>query len=341
MPFRRSLAAASGRPSQRRGFSLVELLVVIGIIGVLVALLIPAVQFARAAGRRTACANNLRQLALATLNYESAKNHLPPGSVSKEYAADPSHEWTFYRWSALASATPYLENTAIYNSLDLSLPLYGKSFVIPPENTQAVRTVVAEFLCPADEFRVLNPNFAPTNYAACGGTGINGGTPRDTDGAFFVNSHTKLGQITDGTSKTALFSESVLGYAQAGNHDVQAEYKFAFLAPITDSLCNSSMQWNVSDPRGFSWANGEFRCGLYNHRMTPNSATPDCMGVQVTGDVTTRYTPYGWRAARSRHAGGVNVTFADGSLQFVADAVELDVWKAMATIAGGESSGSQ
>ena len=96
----------------------------------------------------------------------------------------------------------------------------------------------------------------------------------------------------------------------------------------------------ASDPRGFAWVNGEFRCGLYNHRDTPNSATPDCMGVQLGGGVKLQFTPFGWRAARSNHSGGVNVMLADGSLRFVGDEVEADVWSALATIAGGETGGS-
>ncbi len=320
-------------------FSLVELLVVIGIIGVLTALLIPAVQSSRAAASRTSCANNLRQLGIAAQNHESALGFFPAGSVAKEFPAEPTAAWTFYRWSALAMLTPYLENTAAYNALNLSVPLYGSNFEVRPENTNAVKTWVAEFLCPADEIRMLNEDFAPTSYAACGGTGANGGTPRDTDGVFFTNSQTRVGQITDGTSKTALFSESILGDPRTGNHDPQTEYKFSFLAPLTDALCNGANQWNVSDPRGFAWVNGEFRCALYNHRTPPNSTTPDCMGVTIGGTVETRYTPYGWRTARSRHPGGVNLALADGALRFVDDSIEPAAWQALSTMAGDDTIG--
>jgi prepilin-type N-terminal cleavage/methylation domain-containing protein/prepilin-type processing-associated H-X9-DG protein len=318
------------------GFSLVELLVVIGIIGVLVALLLPAIQMSRAAASRSSCGNNLRQLGIAALNHESARGYFPSGSVAKEFPADPQHVWTFYRWSALAELTPYLENTAVYNALDLSVPLYGSNFGVRPENAEAVKIFVPEFICPSDEPRRLDEEFAPTSYAACAGSGAGGGTPRETDGVYFINSHTRVRQISDGTSKTASFSESILGNPQPSNHDSQTEYKFSFLAPVSDALCNGSVQWNVSDPRGFSWANGEFRCALYNHKMTPNSTTPDCIGVQIGGAAPTKYTPYGWRAPRSRHSNGVNVLMADSSLQFIADEIDPTLWQAQSTIAGDE-----
>ena len=321
---------------RRCGFSLVELLVVIGIIGALTALLIPAVQSSRTAASRTACANNLRQLGLAAHHHVSARGYFPPGSVAKEFPADPQHAWTFYRWSALAQLTPYLENTAIHDALDLTVPLYGSTFAVRPENAEGVRAFVAEFICPADEVRRLNEEFGPTSYAACTGTGAKGGSPREADGVAFINSEITIAQISDGTSKTALISESILGDPRPNNHDPQTEYKFSFLAPLSEALCSGTVQWNVSDARGFAWANGEYRCALYNHRLAPNSPTPDCIGVQIGGPVQTRYTPFGWRAARSRHAGGVNLLLADGSLQFVADEIDLEVWRAVSTIAGDE-----
>ena len=109
-------------------------------------------------------------------------------------------------------------------------------------------------------------------------------------------------------------------------------------APVSEAICNATAQWNYSDPRGFAWVNGEYRCGLYNHHETPNSEVADCMGVQIGGGIKLLYTPYGWRAARSNHPGGVNVLLADGSLRFVADDVDAAVWKDLATIAGGERS---
>ena len=111
-------------PARSAGFTIVELLVVIAIIGVLIALLLPAVQSAREAARRTQCLNNLKQLGVALHNYVSAEKHFPPGSVAKAYPAQPTHPETFYRWSSLAHLLPYMENQSVRDLLDLSLPLY-------------------------------------------------------------------------------------------------------------------------------------------------------------------------------------------------------------------------
>jgi hypothetical protein len=318
-------------------FSLVELLVVIAIIGALVALLLPAIQSSRGAASRTSCANNLRQIGLAAQNYVSAKKHFPTGSVAKEFPAQPFVAWTLYRWSALAELLPYMENASAYDALDLSVPLYGANFKVRPENVEAVKTVVAEYLCPADIRQPVSTEFGPTNYAMNAGSGIGGGTPRDTDGVCYMNSQVTPAKIIDGMSKTALASESRLGQPQTGTyHDPQTEYKFAFGSPLSDTVCAAANQWNMSDPRGFAWVNGEFRCALYNHYYLPNSSTPDCMGVQLGGGTQVQFTPYGWRTARSAHPGGVNLINADCSLQFLHDDVDQIIWRGMSTIAGSE-----
>ena len=130
-------------PRVRAGFTLVELLVVIAIIGILVALLLPAVQAAREAGRRASCQNNLKQLGLGVHNFESARKKLPTGSESDPFPGNPSHPYNFYRWSVLAHLTPYLEQSNAYNTIDLSTPLYPPGYQITPQNAVAASLLVA------------------------------------------------------------------------------------------------------------------------------------------------------------------------------------------------------
>jgi prepilin-type processing-associated H-X9-DG protein len=111
-----------------------------------------------------------------------------------------------------------------------------------------------------------------------------------------------------------------------------------FTAPLIDAACNRPFYYNFTDLRGFSWANGEYRTTLYNHARRPNDPALDCLAAQMSSaDLARMYAGYGWRAARSRHPGGVNVALADGAVRFVEDGVDPAVWKAAATRAGGEA----
>jgi prepilin-type N-terminal cleavage/methylation domain-containing protein/prepilin-type processing-associated H-X9-DG protein len=339
----------------RRGFTLIELLVVIAIIGVLVALLLPAVQAAREAGRRASCLNNLKQLGLAIHNYHGVYKRLPVGSESHAYPGNPSHPYNFYRWSLLAHLTPFLEQSNAYNTIDLNTPLYPPGYQITQQNAIAASLVVPLFLCPSDKQQPVSKftdaggashDWGPTNYAGCTGTGVGGGQSFDTDGTFFINSKTSFASLTDGTSNTLAMSESVLGEgpesaptSAVATVDPRTMYLFAGAGPLTDSGCAGAPQINNSNRRGFSWVNGEIRCGLYNHYYPPNHKLPDCMGYSTTSDLATMYTGYGWRTARSWHAGGVNGLMADGSATFFANAIDLNTWRALATRAGGEAVG--
>ncbi|MCY2968031.1 MAG: DUF1559 domain-containing protein [Planctomycetota bacterium] len=332
---------------RRAGFTLIELLVVIAIIGILVALLLPAVQQAREAARRTQCKSNLRQLALAIQNFEGSMRKLPVGSESKEFPAAPTFPHNFYRWSLLAHLTPHLEQSNVYNAIDLKVPLYAPpAFAVAPQNVLAVSTVVPLFLCPSDSSVKVHDSFAPTNYAGCAGSGVGGGTPfidEGVDGAFFVNSEIRFADFRDGSSNTVILSESVLGTGPTSTKDPtevqkspESVYRFVGGAPLTDSACEGATNWNLSDRRGFSWANGEYRCTLYNHYYPPNAKTPDCLGVTFNPQPSRMYTGYGWRTARSRHTGGVHVALGDGSVRFVSDNINFDTWRSLSTRSGRE-----
>lgn len=340
------------RPARSPAFTIVELLVVIAVIGVLVALLLPAIQSAREAARRTQCLNNLKQLGIALHNYVSAEKHFPPGSVAKTYAGEPSHPQTFYRWSSLAHLLPYMENQSVRDLLDLSLPLYmpGAGYPIADRNKSGVAQVLREFLCPSDLGQPVKTQWGPTNYVACAGSGAGGGTPFDTDGVFYVNSATTLAKISDGSSHTAMMSESLLGEDTQMNPNTgfaganpERSYKFSLgfspIPDLTDARCDATKNFNSTmsngnDPRGFAWCSGEYRCALYNHHYVPNAAEYDCI-TSVTVDPTIPpkklYSAYGWRTARSAHPNGVNVLFADGSVRFIANEIALRVWRGMST----------
>ena len=337
---------------RRPGFTLIELLVVIAIIAVLIGLLVPAVQKVREAANRISCTNNLKQIGLALHNYHGARRKFPPaftGVPKPPYDQLPTY---FFSWSVLAELNPYLEQTNIYNKMDLNQPIYvPPNYDVSAANQFAVEQLVPIFLCPSDKMQPLGggyglPTIGPTNYAACNGTGTtNGGpplgSPWNSDGVFRAQLGTRIADITDGTSNTAAMSESTLGEGPEGPSGPipgKPETVYAYLKPpakLTESACASADMWNVDRRRGFMWATGEIRCASYNHYYPPNPATYDC----VTNDYTPGpgiNTAVGFRAARSRHPGGVNLLLADGSVRFVENGISLDTWRKLATRAGDE-----
>ena len=330
----------------RAGFTIIEILVVVAIFGLLVSLLLPTVQVAREAARRTQCSSNLRQIALAAANHVAIEKRFPLGSESRRWDDRPNFPHQYFRWSVLAHLAPYYEETDLLQSLDLTVPLYisFNPALVAPQNKPIVKLTVPLFLCPSDRRLAVAEDFGPANYVGCTGSGLDG-TPFSTDGLFFVNSSVRPHEIADGLSKTVAFSESILGEGETDTTDSafanpDTAYAFVMRAPLTDPICRAAARWNKEDLRGFSWANGEYRTTLYNHARRPNDPEIDCIGVVMsTSDKARLYAAYGWRAARSRHAGGVNVVMADGSGQFVGDSVDPAVWKALATRAGGEAAG--
>jgi prepilin-type N-terminal cleavage/methylation domain-containing protein/prepilin-type processing-associated H-X9-DG protein len=318
------------KKSRRSAFTLIELLVVIAIIAILIALLVPAVQKVREVAARMQCANNLKQIGLALHNYESVHKYLPASHWRKVWPPDPSNPQGHFRWSCLAQLTPYIEQDGVYRGLDMAVPLYGGGSLQPaavpfPQNLPALSVVIPAFLCPSDITRVVKPDMGPTNYVACVGSRIDGDAALG-DGMFFQNSAVRLVEVTDGTSNTVAFSESTLGIGgpnQTGSAgDERLFYKQ--VTNLSQADCNSSTTL-VTD-RGFLWADGAYNVGLYNHVLPPNSSTMDCV----------RHSNPAWKTARSRHPGGVNALFGDGSVHFLRDTIQLATWQALGTRAGGD-----
>jgi prepilin-type N-terminal cleavage/methylation domain-containing protein/prepilin-type processing-associated H-X9-DG protein len=340
--------------SLRRGFTLIELLVVIAIIAILIGLLLPAVQKVREAAARIQCSNNLKQLGLAMHNFESANGRLPSaylGQVPPQYTGYPAY---FFSWSAFAQMNPYLEQTAIYNHMDLTQPMYdpNNGYNISTADQFVVQQTVKLFLCPSDKAAPVEPNptygvptLGPTNYAVCVGDGASPGaspgSPWNSDGMFEAQTGFRLTDVTDGLSSTAMLSESLLGDGTENGGppatpSPQTVYAYAGFGPLLSaSACASASQYNVSNYRGFSWATGEMRCASYNHYYTPNSPQYDC----VCNEGATTPTPFesdAFRSARSRHTGGVNLTLGDGSVRFVSNGIGITAWRALATRSGQE-----
>ncbi|MGE5757176.1 MAG: DUF1559 domain-containing protein [Planctomycetaceae bacterium] len=336
----------------RRGFTLIELLVVIAIIAVLIALLLPAVQAAREAARRMQCNNNLKQISIALHNYHSTLNCFPVGFLYPTNTTGLPAPALHYRWSVLAQMSPYMEQSNIYNALNMNWPIAAGPDGSPPwapfpANTTVMAAKVNFFLCPSDGAQppttlpggVLS---GPTNYHFCSGDGspssANQGDAGEiirANGVFVLGPAQSIATIVDGTSGTAAASEQLLGPAsggassQSGATPMPQDIRRAGAvtsAPLTDSGCAAPTGWRLD--KGNGWWDGDYRSTLYNHYLTPNAKAYDCWGG-------VPHNP-AFKAARSNHPGGANVLFCDGHVQFVKDSVNLTTWRGLATRNGGE-----
>jgi prepilin-type N-terminal cleavage/methylation domain-containing protein/prepilin-type processing-associated H-X9-DG protein len=299
---------------KRTGFTLVELLVVIAIIGILIALLLPAVQAAREAARRMQCTSNLKQVGLAILTYENTHAMLPKGTSCT--AQCKGH-------SALTLLLSYIEQRELYDEYDFELRLYDAV------NLRVTKHHIPTYICPSDNAmgRVMNTHFARSNVVVCFGSKTAGVSSTDwtTDGAFQNDKCKKMRDIIDGTSCTAIAGEVL-----AGRDD------------------NYSDDHNF-DARGV-WSEGtSMGAYAYTHLHTPNSSVGDALFIAsfqrncVPEDNmpcsdsagNTYYNEYA--SARSLHPGGVNIAFADGHVSFYTNEVDWRLWQALSTIAGGET----
>lgn len=344
------------------GFTLVELLVVIAIIGILIGMLLPAVQQVRAAARRVQCANNIRQIALAVHNYESAHMKFPVNQVGPGIA-DGSGGFGSGYYSWLVPILPQLEQGNVHNLFDLRTNNgTADGFRIDSDhpNAAAVSTIVPVFLCPSDDASESNEvlgtaNPAPGNYMGNAGwpsyatgyadersyPGIHNGAialinPANPI-AWHGSSEVGFAQLSDGSSNTALASERLVqsgnsaAAVRAGDIRLQSKHipeRAEPLGEIAEEMEASHSHVFESAHIGRSWSTGwSLAAPIYFHVQTPNTNVGHYNTSADEGDFVS--TP------SSQHPGGVNVALADGSVHFVSNDINREVWWAV----GGRNDG--
>jgi prepilin-type N-terminal cleavage/methylation domain-containing protein len=369
------------RRQQRRGaFTLVELLVVIAIIGILIALLLPAVQAARESARRSQCQNNLKQFGLACNSYESTWKRLPPGFNTTRAANNTSQHIYLLNYFEQESLSDLINLSASANSqlTTLHLPFFmcgsdGETLNhtrLRPTSGQAVERRTRH------NYRANNgswPHSNPTGFGNNAFSGSNGiffdywgafgpptvsGTPfRDLPGDTALSYlGVRIADILDGTSFTALFSERLVGDEEQFVVSPKRD-SYPLPAPLpmrTDASADDiHTRCEALDPRtvpstqnastgGSTWSNGSLALTWYNHTSLPNKKS--------CGDVTTSPTPDGFNnpstinsgsvPPTSNHSGGVNMVLCDASTRFISNTISLQVWRNLGNRKDGNPSNS-
>lgn len=322
-------------------FTLIELLVVIAIIGILVALLLPAVQAAREAARRVECKNHLRQLALAVLNYESTYGRIPASAVVDLDVTETGNNGS---WGVHGRILHFLEQGNLYEDVDITVAW---------DYQQPIDGVgVPVYQCPTDSGtrEIRDPGggkvrLVPTSY------GFNMGTwfvfdpqkRKGGDGAFFPNSHLKLADFRDGTSNTLLAAE-VKAWQPYMRNGGPTTTSIPNDAAAAAAMAGSGAQFKTTGHT--EWPDGRVHHTGFTATLTPNTVVPltvngelldvDYNSWQEGKNGTAGSPTFAIVTSRSFHPGVVHAALVDASVQSVAESIDLKVWRAMATRRGNE-----
>jgi prepilin-type N-terminal cleavage/methylation domain-containing protein/prepilin-type processing-associated H-X9-DG protein len=341
--------------SSRRGFTLIEVIVVVGIIGLLLALVIPAVMHARATAAATACRNHLKQIGLALHHHQSAQGRFPAAYAARR----PHGNGTFSAGNdpgAFYDLLPYLDQKPLYDAINLANSPFPISMT-REENSTARAALLDVLLCPADSWpnRMDGPvsyrlNCANPFFRAGHSVDPNTydrpvpGDPLSFDGAFGILEGIAATEIRDGLSTTAGVSERVLGSGGGfeKRRDLCCTGTIALQLPSRAddlrALCGSlrSEPPFLHAKLGHAWYGPMYLNTWYNHVMKPNDVYADCTAEAFLGEddwISRNGTAV---AARSAHGGGVNLMMMDGSVRFLRDSIDLGVWRALGSRSGGE-----
>lgn len=329
----------------RKGFTLVELLVVVAIIAVLIALLLPAVQAAREAARRSSCTNNLRQMGIGLMNYESSVRKLPPSIVLN--GSGNTVTWNG-GWSALARILPYLEQTNLFAQCDFTI---NKE---EPSNQPAIGLNLPVYVCPSEINTAVSTHdygqSGVTSYGVCMGDwfvwgGFNGPQNRS---AFGPNRSRRLGEFTDGLSQSLAIAE-VKTYQPTyicDNAQLSQVNNPNSVPPPTADYLSVAPEYlggcRLYELGHTEWSDGNCHASGFTTAWPPNTVTlgtPDLsrdVDVQSANEEQGGAT-FGAFTARGYHPEGLNVMMADGSARFVADGIDGNLWRALGTVSGGEA----
>jgi prepilin-type processing-associated H-X9-DG protein len=307
------------------GFTIVELLVTLGIVGVLCSLLLPAVQKSREAAHRIKCSNNLRQLMLATHAYESSWEFLPPHFTSGRSTLFRR----FTHYSPQSLLLPYLEQRNVYDAINFTQPSVTLED-LETSNLTVSHARIAVFLCPSDTYGWMGPT-GGINYRA--NTGTCGYCDEGRwNGAFSYG--LRSADIADGLSQTISFSEKAI--SEWGVEGLSAGDWIEWRGQIqttADGWIRACSNLDKNQVRsvhdgGVTWL---VAGSIYTHFFVlgpPNTPIPDC-GIRT-------FNGLGVFSARSYHPGGVNVAMADGSVHWTSAGISSQTWRSLGTRAGGE-----